>query len=84
MPHDSPLPGGHTPRSDEGSMTLNELTVLLKKLEHKVKSIKSRRRAKTVISDDEDNQEDPSIHRRKIAQIDEDEGITLVQMRAQI
>nr|GEX88685.1 hypothetical protein [Tanacetum cinerariifolium] len=27
-PHDSPLPGGHTPRSDEGSLTLNELTVL--------------------------------------------------------
>ncbi|GKC84628.1 hypothetical protein Tco_1140345, partial [Tanacetum coccineum] len=27
-PHDSPLPVGHTPGSDEGSMTLNELTVL--------------------------------------------------------
>ncbi|GJX65112.1 hypothetical protein Tco_0299455 [Tanacetum coccineum] len=27
-PHDSPLPGGHTPGSDEGSMTLTELTVL--------------------------------------------------------
>ncbi|GJR87260.1 hypothetical protein Tco_0211271 [Tanacetum coccineum] len=26
MPHDSPLLGGHTPRSDEGSMTLNEQT----------------------------------------------------------
>nr|GEU93330.1 ribonuclease H-like domain-containing protein [Tanacetum cinerariifolium] len=27
-PHDSPLSGGHTPRSDEGSMTLKELMVL--------------------------------------------------------
>ncbi|GKC78575.1 hypothetical protein Tco_1129349 [Tanacetum coccineum] len=104
MPRDSPLPGGHTPGSDEGSMTLNELTVLctqlstkvasleadlkqtkklygnaytklimkVKKLEHKVKSSKARRRAKIMISDDEDNQEDPSKQGRKIAQIDED------------
>ncbi|GJY41911.1 hypothetical protein Tco_0429181 [Tanacetum coccineum] len=28
MPHDSPLPGSHTPRSDKGSMTLHELAVL--------------------------------------------------------
>ncbi|GJX90930.1 hypothetical protein Tco_0344256 [Tanacetum coccineum] len=115
MPHDSPLPGGHTLGSDEGSMTLNELTVLctqlstkvarleadlkktkkvygnaynklimkVKKLEHIVKLSKARRRAKIVISDDEDNQEDPSKQGRKIAQIDEDEGITLIQMRAQ-
>ncbi|GKD87762.1 hypothetical protein Tco_1358916, partial [Tanacetum coccineum] len=81
MPHDSPLLGGHTPGSDEGSMTLKELTVLLKKLEHKVKSSKSRRRAKIMISDDEDSQEDPSKQGRKIAQIDEDEGITLVHMK---
>ncbi|GJS27814.1 hypothetical protein Tco_0488434 [Tanacetum coccineum] len=27
-PHDSPLPGGHIPGSDEGSMALNELTIL--------------------------------------------------------
>ncbi|GJS76219.1 retrovirus-related pol polyprotein from transposon TNT 1-94 [Tanacetum coccineum] len=95
--------------SDEGSITLNELTVLctqlstkvasleadlkqtkkvygnaytklimkVKKLEHKVKSSKARRRAKIMISDDEDNQEDPSKQGRKIAQIGEDEGITL-------
>ncbi|GJS98154.1 hypothetical protein Tco_0819324 [Tanacetum coccineum] len=115
MPHDSPLPGGHTPGSDEGSMTLNELTVLctqlstkvasleadlkqtkkvygnaytkliikVKKLEHKGKSSKSRRRAKIMISDDEDYQEDPSKQGRKIAQIDKDKRITLVQMSAQ-
>ncbi|GJZ43092.1 hypothetical protein Tco_0590347 [Tanacetum coccineum] len=87
MPHDSPLPRVHSLGSDEGSITLNELTVLctqlstkvarleadlkqtkkvygnaytklimkVKKLEHKVKSSKARRRAKIMISDDEDN-----------------------------
>ncbi|GKB91968.1 hypothetical protein Tco_0964240 [Tanacetum coccineum] len=115
MPHDSPLPRVHSLRSDEGSMILNEFTVLcttlskkvetlesnlkqtkltygaayaklilkVKKLEHKVKSSKARRRVRLVISDDKDNQEDPSKQGRKIAQIDEDEGITLVQMSAQ-
>ncbi|GJX86690.1 hypothetical protein Tco_0337464 [Tanacetum coccineum] len=115
MPHDSPLPRVHSLGSDEGSMTLNELTVLcttlskkvktlksdlkqtkltygaaytklvikVKKLEHKVNLSKARRRVRLVISDDEDNQEDPSKQGRKIAQIDEVEGITLVQMSAQ-
>ncbi|GKA77077.1 hypothetical protein Tco_0783538 [Tanacetum coccineum] len=115
MPHDSPLPRVHSLGSDEGSLTLNELTVLctslskkveslesdlkqtkqtygaaytklimkVKKLEHKVKSIKARRKVRFVISDDEDDLEDPSKQGRKIAQIDEDEGITLVQMGAQ-
>nr|GEZ24166.1 putative reverse transcriptase, RNA-dependent DNA polymerase [Tanacetum cinerariifolium] len=32
-PYDSPLPGGHTPGSDEGSLTLNELTVLWRMIE---------------------------------------------------
>nr|GEW50026.1 copia protein [Tanacetum cinerariifolium] len=35
-PHDSPLSGGHTPRSDEGSMTLKELTDLCITLSQKV------------------------------------------------
>ncbi|GJS31697.1 hypothetical protein Tco_0492317 [Tanacetum coccineum] len=115
MPHDSPLPRVHSLRSDEGSMTLNELTVLcttlfkkvetlesdlkhtkltygaaytklimkVKKLEHKVKSSKAKRRARLVVSEDEDELEDPSKQGRKIAQIDEDKGITLVQMSAQ-
>ncbi|GJU24293.1 hypothetical protein Tco_1162914 [Tanacetum coccineum] len=60
-----------------------KLIMKVKKLEHKVKSSKARRRVRLVISDDEDNQEDPSKQGRKIAQIDEDEGITLVQMSAQ-
>ncbi|GJZ96727.1 hypothetical protein Tco_0669061 [Tanacetum coccineum] len=60
-----------------------KLIMKVKKLEHKVKSSKSRRRAKIMISDDEDSQEDPSKQGRKIAQIDEDEGITLVHMSTQ-
>ncbi|GKA61663.1 putative ribonuclease H-like domain-containing protein [Tanacetum coccineum] len=115
MPYDSPLLRVHSLGSDEGSLTLNELTVLctslskkveslesdlkqtkqtygvaytklimkVKKLEHKVKSIKARRKVRLVISDDEDDLEDPSKQGRKIAQIDKDEGITLVQMGAQ-
>ncbi|GJW50770.1 hypothetical protein Tco_0092121 [Tanacetum coccineum] len=115
MPHDSPLPGVHSLRSDEGGLTLNELTVLctslskkveslesdlkqtkqtygatytklimkVKKLEHKVKSINARRKVRLVISEDADDLEDPSKQGRKIAHIDEDKGITLVQMGAQ-
>ncbi|GJZ42253.1 hypothetical protein Tco_0589139 [Tanacetum coccineum] len=114
IPHDPPLLRVHSLRSDEGNLTLNELTVLctslskkveilesdlkqtkqtygaaytklimkVKKLEHKVKSIKARRKVKFVISDDEDDLEDPSKQGRKIAHINEDEGITLVQMGA--
>ncbi|GJR40794.1 hypothetical protein Tco_1216478 [Tanacetum coccineum] len=115
MPHDSPLLRVHSLGSDEGSMTLNELTVLcttlskkvetlesdlkqtkltygaaytkfimkVKKLEHKVKSSKARRRVRLVVLEDKDELDDPSKQGRKIAQIDEDEGITLVQMSAQ-
>ncbi|GKC58032.1 hypothetical protein Tco_1085630 [Tanacetum coccineum] len=63
--------------------TYTKLIMKVKKLEHKVKSSKASRRARLMISDDEDNQEDPSKHGRKIAQIDDDEGITLVQMSTQ-
>ncbi|GJV42514.1 putative ribonuclease H-like domain-containing protein [Tanacetum coccineum] len=44
-----------------------KLIMKVKKLEHKVKSIKYRRKVRLVISDDEDNLEDPSKQRRKIA-----------------
>ncbi|GKA20360.1 hypothetical protein Tco_0700349 [Tanacetum coccineum] len=39
MPHDSPLSGGDTPGSDEGSKKLNELTELCTKLFDKVTSL---------------------------------------------
>ncbi|GJZ80201.1 hypothetical protein Tco_0645038 [Tanacetum coccineum] len=115
MSHDSPLPRVHSLGSDEGSMTLHELTVLcttlskkveslesdlkqtkltygaaytklimkVKKLENRIKSSKARRRVRLIVSEDEDDLEDPSKQGRKIAQLDEDEGITLVQMGAQ-
>ncbi|GKC96191.1 hypothetical protein Tco_1161633 [Tanacetum coccineum] len=99
MPHDSPLPGGHTPGSDEGRLKHNELMELVtklsdrvvaveedlkqtkkaystaftklvlkvKKLEQQVKSGKARRRARIVLSEDEDAAEDPSKKGRKIA-----------------
>ncbi|GKC35247.1 hypothetical protein Tco_1047631, partial [Tanacetum coccineum] len=41
MPHYSLLLGGHTPGSDEGSMTLNELTVLCTQLSTKVASLEA-------------------------------------------
>ncbi|GKE99386.1 hypothetical protein Tco_0022737, partial [Tanacetum coccineum] len=41
MPHDSPLLGGYTLRSDEGSMTLHELTVLCPQLSNKVESLQT-------------------------------------------
>ncbi|GJU89368.1 hypothetical protein Tco_1301791 [Tanacetum coccineum] len=87
MPYDSPLSGGHTPGSDEGSKKLNELielctklsdkvtsleddlkqtkkiygkalTKLVKKVKHleaKLKSTTERRKARMVISDDEED-----------------------------
>ncbi|GJX07719.1 hypothetical protein Tco_0195651 [Tanacetum coccineum] len=41
MPYDLPLPGSHTPRSDEGSITLHELTVICTKLSNKVESLET-------------------------------------------
>ncbi|GKB66199.1 hypothetical protein Tco_0927611, partial [Tanacetum coccineum] len=115
MPHDSPLPRVYSLGSDEGSMTLHELTVLYtilskkveslesdlkqtkltygvaytklimmaKKLENRIKSSKARRRVRIIVSKDDNDLVDPSKQGRKIAQLDEDEGITFVQMGAQ-
>ncbi|GJU31863.1 putative ribonuclease H-like domain-containing protein [Tanacetum coccineum] len=69
MPHDLPLPGGHTPRSDEGSV---------KKLEQTVKTSQARRRSKIVVSDDEESLEDLSKQGRMIEDIDQDVEISLV------
>ncbi|GJR48161.1 hypothetical protein Tco_1316264 [Tanacetum coccineum] len=89
MPHDSPLPIVNTLGSDEGSMTLQELMVFLlikkvKKLEKTAKSSQAKRRARIVVSDDEDDLEDPSKQGRKKAAIDQDPGISLVQHDAEI
>ncbi|GKE75893.1 hypothetical protein Tco_1537934 [Tanacetum coccineum] len=69
MTHDLPLPRVHSLGSDEGSMILHELTVLCTTLSKKVEN--------------ESDLEDPSKEGRKIAQLDEDEGINLVQMGSQ-
>ncbi|GJR80453.1 putative ribonuclease H-like domain-containing protein [Tanacetum coccineum] len=81
MPYDSPLL--RTLESDLKQTKLTydaaytKLIIKVKKLEHKVKSSKARRRVRLVVLEDEDELEDPSKQGRKIAQIDEDEGITL-------
>ncbi|GJT89586.1 hypothetical protein Tco_1078431 [Tanacetum coccineum] len=85
-PHDSPFIRVNTLGSDEGSMTLQELMLIkkVKKLDNKVKSSQARRRAKIIVSDDEDDLEDPSKQGRKIAEIDQDPAISLVQHDAEI
>ncbi|GJZ97186.1 hypothetical protein Tco_0669639 [Tanacetum coccineum] len=92
MPHDSPLPRVHTLRSDEGRMQHNELMDLVtklsarvvKKLEKTVKTRQARRKAKIVVSDDEEDLKDPSKQGRKIAKIDQDPNISLVQHDAEV
>ncbi|GKB70940.1 hypothetical protein Tco_0932352 [Tanacetum coccineum] len=85
MPHDSPLPGGHTPEKiteqtkKTYSTALTKLVLKVKKLEKQVSSGKARRRARIVLSEDEDAAEEPSKQGRKIAQIDTDPTISLVQ-----
>ncbi|GJR84193.1 hypothetical protein Tco_0154978 [Tanacetum coccineum] len=85
MPHDSPLPRVYSLGSDEGKKqtygaAYTKLIMKVNKLEHKVKSFKARRKVRLVILDDKDDLENPSKQGRKIAQIDEDEGISLLQL----
>nr|GFA08209.1 hypothetical protein [Tanacetum cinerariifolium] len=54
IPHDSPLSGGHTPRSDEGSMTLKELTDLCTTLLEKGrKNLKSQQQFQDNVLDED-------------------------------
>ncbi|GJZ41006.1 hypothetical protein Tco_0587892 [Tanacetum coccineum] len=70
MSHDSPLSGGDTPGSDEGSKKLNELTELCTKLSDKVTSLeKDLKQTKKVYDDEEDLvSEDPSNQGRMTRQ----------------
>ncbi|GKA07900.1 hypothetical protein Tco_0687231, partial [Tanacetum coccineum] len=61
------------------STALTTLILRVKKLEKNVKTCKARRRARIVISEDEDVAEDSSKQRRKISDIDTDPIISLVQ-----
>nr|GFA90741.1 hypothetical protein [Tanacetum cinerariifolium] len=56
----------------------------VKKLEKTAKSSQARRRARIVVSNDEDDLEDPSKQGWKITKIDQDPGISLVQHDAEI
>ncbi|GJV21606.1 hypothetical protein Tco_1370626 [Tanacetum coccineum] len=116
QPYNSPLPRVNTLGSDEGSLKLQELTVLctklstkvdsleadlkqkkqiygaaftklikkVKTLEKTVKSSQARRKAKIVVSDDEEDLEDPSKQGRKIDEINKDPDISLVQHDAEV
>ncbi|GKE14789.1 hypothetical protein Tco_1422366, partial [Tanacetum coccineum] len=85
MPHESPLHSVHSLGRDGGSMQQHELMDLVTKLtdriglEKNVKTGKARRRARIVISEDEDAAEDSSKPGRKIFDIDTDPTISLVQ-----
>ncbi|GJZ44611.1 hypothetical protein Tco_0591866 [Tanacetum coccineum] len=61
------------------STAFTKLVLKVKKLEQQVRFGKARRRARIVLSEDEDAAEDPSKQGRKIAQIDTDPTISLVQ-----
>nr|GEW19653.1 retrovirus-related Pol polyprotein from transposon TNT 1-94 [Tanacetum cinerariifolium] len=56
----------------------------VKMLEKTAKFSQARKRARIVVSDDEDDLEDPSKQGRKITKIDQDPGISLVQHDAEI
>ncbi|GKC06171.1 hypothetical protein Tco_0997781 [Tanacetum coccineum] len=58
---------------------LTKLIKKVKKLEKIVKSSQARRKARVVVSDNEEELEDPSKQGRKIAKIDQDPSISLVQ-----
>ncbi|GJT27675.1 putative reverse transcriptase domain-containing protein [Tanacetum coccineum] len=61
------------------SSALTKLIIRVKKLEKKVKTNKARRRARIVILEDKDAEEDSSKQGRKISEIDKDPTISLVQ-----
>ncbi|GJZ78668.1 hypothetical protein Tco_0643505 [Tanacetum coccineum] len=65
------------------STALTKLVLKVKKLEYKLKFGKARRKAKIVLSDDEEITEASSKQGRKIYQIDEDLMISLVQDEGQ-
>ncbi|GJS97910.1 putative ribonuclease H-like domain-containing protein [Tanacetum coccineum] len=60
------------------SSALTKLILRVKKLEKKVKTNKARRRARIVISEDKDVEEDSSKQGRKISHIDKDLTISFV------
>ncbi|GJX03565.1 hypothetical protein Tco_0189481 [Tanacetum coccineum] len=76
-PHDSPLHSVHSHGSDEGRLQQPDLMDV--KWEKQVKSGKARRKAKLVLSEDEDITDVIFKHGRKISDIDADPTISLMQ-----
>ncbi|GJX31653.1 putative ribonuclease H-like domain-containing protein [Tanacetum coccineum] len=64
--------------------TYTKLIKKVKKLENKVKTNQARKRARIIVSDDEDDLEDPSKQGKKIAKINQDPAISLVQHDVEI
>ncbi|GJT52201.1 hypothetical protein Tco_0978358 [Tanacetum coccineum] len=64
--------------------TFTKLIKKVKKLEQTVKTIQARRRAKIIVSDDEEDLEDSSKQGSKIDEIDQDPNITLVEHDSKI
>ncbi|GJW85799.1 hypothetical protein Tco_0158944 [Tanacetum coccineum] len=56
----------------------------VKKLENFVKTKQARRKARIIVSDEEEDLEDPSKQGRKIAEINQDPNISLVQHDAKV
>ncbi|GJV45204.1 hypothetical protein Tco_1429740 [Tanacetum coccineum] len=91
MPYDLPLLRGHTLGSNEGSMQLQELIAICTQLSNKVESLEIDLKQtkhlyglafyQTYYKED---LEDPSKQGRKIAKIDQDPDISLVQHDAKV
>nr|GEW93292.1 ribonuclease H-like domain-containing protein [Tanacetum cinerariifolium] len=80
MPYDSPLPRVNILKSDEGSMTQQELMVFCTTLSKKVESLEKYLKQTKQIYDD---LKDPSKQGRKITEIDQDPGISLTKTKLQ-
>ncbi|GJR01160.1 hypothetical protein Tco_0524144 [Tanacetum coccineum] len=91
LPHDLPLPRVHSLKYDEGSMTLYELTVLCTILSKKVESLESNLKqtkltygaafTKLIMKDAE--KDTSKQGRSMIEDIDQDAGVSLVQINAE-
>nr|GFB82611.1 hypothetical protein [Tanacetum cinerariifolium] len=88
MPHDSPLPRVNTLGIDEGNLkqtkqvyeaAYTKLIIKVKRFKKTIKTGKARIKAQIVVSDDEEEFEDPSKWERSmIEEIDQDVEVTLV------
>nr|GEV08414.1 hypothetical protein [Tanacetum cinerariifolium] len=65
-------------------VSYTKLIKKVKKLEKTAKSNQARRRARIIVSDDENDLEDSTKHRRKITKINQDPSISLVQHDVEI